>query len=102
MDAYVHSLQDIGSMPTFHQPGEEDPFCRTKRHDFYRIPGYAGFVPGAKCKEPVDLARDGQYTERLSHLLSRSISSMHCSCVSLGTTSPCRIFSSSRRDSLLL
>ena len=118
VDAYIKGLKKIGSMPL---PLERSqlPFDHVGHHDFNRIPGYQGFVPGDKCKEKVadtlvigsvlspehasqilqpymcacccntvhcqvaaamvnplgqvNLIRNGQETERLGQLLSRSM-----------------------------
>lgn len=72
VDAYVKGLRKIGSMPL---PMERSklPFDHVERHDFHRIPGYAGFCPGDKCKEKVNMMHDGQDTERLGQLLSRNV-----------------------------
>merc|ERR1711865_311884 len=78
VDAYIHGLRDIGTMPQFHpQTVAGSPFTRYERHNFHRIPGYAGFVPGAKCKEEINLVDGGSETSRLSHLLSRNLGGLY-------------------------
>jgi len=78
VDAYIHGLRDIGSMPEFSpQTDAASPFTHVNRHNFHRIPGYAGFVPGDKCKEEVNIVNDGRETQRLSHLLSRNLGKMY-------------------------
>lgn len=74
VDAYIKGLQKVGSMPL---PMERFslPFDHIDRHNFERIPGYSGFVPGDKCKEKVHMMENGRVTERLSQILSRNIGS---------------------------
>lgn len=72
VDAYIKGLQKVGTMPL---PLERFslPFDHVERHNFDRIPGYSGFVPGDKCKEKVHMIENGQVTERLGAILSRNI-----------------------------
>merc|ERR1712072_809477 len=70
VDAYIESLKKVGSMPVS-QDRQQLPYDHVERHNFHRIPGYTGFVPGAKCKESVTMMRNGAETERLGQLLSR-------------------------------
>ena len=74
VDAYIKGLQKVGTMPL---PLERFslPFDHVARHDFKRIPGYSGFVPGDKCKEKVTMMENGRMTERLGNILSRNIGS---------------------------
>jgi len=73
VDCFIKGLRKIGTMPP---PEDRDqlPFDHVERHNFHRIPGYAGFCPGDKCKEKVNMMYDGSETERLSQLLSRNLS----------------------------
>lgn len=71
VDAYIRGLKKIGSMPVPRERQRLD-FDNYDQHDFHRIPGYAGFVPGDKCKESVTMMRNGTETARLGALLSRT------------------------------
>lgn len=75
VDAYIKGLHKIGSMP-LPMDRSQLPFDHVERHDFHRIPGYAGFCPGDKCKEKVPMMRNGEHTERLGQLLSRNVGSL--------------------------
>jgi len=76
VDQYIRGLQKIGSMPV-QEPREALPFDHTMRHDFHRIPGYAGFCPGDKCLEKVTMMRNGPQTARLGQLLSRNLGNVY-------------------------